>query len=641
MANPRVNILRLSIRVKLVIIIVGLLLISIFALSFIQFIESRALLRSRILSYLTAVVDARKEYIVNSLNANIENTQVNSSRRLPRGYLSKIISRDPALEGAKAEAFKTLYDAKNSNNSIVSIEVMDLAGTAMISTNPGTLGKDLSGSRVFSQGKTGVYISDMYFRDGKFLMDISCPQYDPYKEEGGLVGVFKVTYDESKLINRIENYNELGATGEIALAVRSGDNILFITPLRHKKAAPFQFTVPFNSNLAVPSKNALMNKKGLVIGKDYRGELVLAAYDYIPMTNWGIVGKIDIKEAFTPIRKLLLKDIIAALLIFVFSSLAVIIFANFLSRPIKKLSEMADIIAGGNLNSRVDINTGDEIGQLAASFNRMADNLKKITASRNELNEEIAKRKEAENELKDAQSKLLQASKMAAIGQLAGGVAHELNNPLTGVLNNVQLIKMEALDRKDFSLDDFKRLLDTVEESALRCKKIIDSLLDFTRPSKGKFEPTQLNMLVKQVVSIINQEMKLVNVPIHNELDPGLPEIKCDAQLIQQVIVGLIANAKWAIDKKKDQKGGAIAIKTRHDPKNKSVYLEISDNGIGIPKENLSKIFEPFFTTKDVGEGTGLGLALIYNIVKNHNGNIEVESRANAGTSFKIMFPYA
>ncbi|MDD5255572.1 MAG: PAS domain S-box protein [Candidatus Omnitrophica bacterium] len=261
------------------------------------------------------------------------------------------------------------------------------------------------------------------------------------------------------------------------------------------------------------------------------------------------------------------------------------------------------------------------------------------------VNQDITERKRAEEEIKRAyqelkatQAQLIQSNKMSALGQLAGGLAHELNNPLTGVLNNVQLIKMEAGERKDFSLDDFKELMDAVENSALRCKNITQSLLEFTHAAKGEFQEQSLNELVKKTIALVAQELKLSNVIFREDLQPGLPSVKGDSQLLQQVLYGLIANAHWAIMKKEGEEG-VITVKTRHDPLGKTVHVSVSDTGIGIPEENLPRLFTPFFTTKDVGEGTGLGLALFYNIIKTHGGDITVESREGAGATFTVSLP--
>jgi PAS domain S-box-containing protein len=252
---------------------------------------------------------------------------------------------------------------------------------------------------------------------------------------------------------------------------------------------------------------------------------------------------------------------------------------------------------------------------------------------------DITELKRSEEKFQEAQAQLIQSSKMASVGLLAGGVAHEINNPLTGVLNNVQLIKMMTEAKKDFSMNDFKELLGVIENSAIRCKKITQSLLDFSSASKEIFQLLSFNGIIDKVVVLIEQEFKLQNIAIQKELEPELPAVSGDSQLLQHAIFDIISNARWAIQQKSQKEGGTITIKTQYEPEGKNIRIFISDTGIGIPKENQDKIFEPFFTTKAVGESTGLGLAIVYNIIKAHYGNIKVESEINQGTTFTISLP--
>ncbi|MBN1913127.1 MAG: PAS domain S-box protein [Candidatus Omnitrophica bacterium] len=260
------------------------------------------------------------------------------------------------------------------------------------------------------------------------------------------------------------------------------------------------------------------------------------------------------------------------------------------------------------------------------------------TTERKRAEEEL---KGAYDQLKSAQAQLVQSAKMASVGLLAGGVAHEINNPLTGVLNNVQLIRMLAEQKSEFSIDEFKELLGIIEESALRCRKITQSLLDFSHASKGVFQPVSLNEVADKVATLIHHELKLQNIVIQKELEEGLPPILGDNQLVQQVVFDIISNAKWAIQKKSSKEGGTITLKTIFDKKENKACIHIFDTGVGIARENLEKIFEPFFTTKPVGEGTGLGLSIVYNIIKAHKATVNVESQIGEGTVFRVCFPLA
>ncbi len=309
------------------------------------------------------------------------------------------------------------------------------------------------------------------------------------------------------------------------------------------------------------------------------------------------------------------------------------IFSKRFTRPLERLSDVAKRIARGDVFTRVDeelLKEKNEIGVLADSFNNMVISLESS----------IAKLSESNRQLKQTQAQLVQSAKMASIGLLAGGVAHEINNPLTGVLNNVQLIKMIVAQQKEFHVEDFKSMLEIIEECATRCKTITQSLLNFSTTSKGLTRPLSLNEIVNEVLVLIERELGLQNIVIHKNLQADLPCILGDHQLLQQVIFDLIYNARWAIQKKTD-KSGEVTIKTTSDQENKQVIISVSDTGIGISKENQEKIFEPFFTTKAVGEGTGLGLSIVYSIVNAHKGTIEVESEPGIGTTFKIIFPAA
>jgi signal transduction histidine kinase len=308
------------------------------------------------------------------------------------------------------------------------------------------------------------------------------------------------------------------------------------------------------------------------------------------------------------------------------------IFSRKFTEPLERLSNVARNITKGDLSVKVDerlLKEEDEIGILAGSFNSMVVSLE----------ETITQLTASHVRLEQTQAQLVQSAKMASVGLLAGGVAHEINNPLTGVLNNVQLIKMMAEQKQDSRMADFKDLLSVIEESALRCKMITQSLLDFSHASKGLFQPVSLNEVVGKVAVLIERELGLQNIFIRKDLQSDLPQILADSQLLQQVIFDLITNAKWAIRKKSEKEEGSINLKTEYRPRDRIVCFHISDNGIGITKENQEKIFEPFFTTKPVGEGTGLGLSIVYSIIKTHHGAIEVESEPGKGTTFTISFP--
>lgn len=234
---------------------------------------------------------------------------------------------------------------------------------------------------------------------------------------------------------------------------------------------------------------------------------------------------------------------------------------------------------------------------------------------------------ERTRELHRTQEQLFQAEKLIAVGQLAAGVAHEINNPIGVILGFAQVLL------KKFSEDDsVYKPLKTVEKEALRCKNIIQNLLDFARRSEIVLRLVNVNRVLEDSCALMEHKFSLQNVKVIKGYDPNLPEVLADENQLQQVFVNIILNAYQAMPE-----GGELRITTR--TVGKEVQILFSDTGVGISPENLNRIFDPFFTTKDVGEGTGLGLSVSYGIIERHGGSIEVESRVGVGTTFTVKLP--
>ncbi len=234
-----------------------------------------------------------------------------------------------------------------------------------------------------------------------------------------------------------------------------------------------------------------------------------------------------------------------------------------------------------------------------------------------------------ESKLLEAQTRLLQAEKMASLGRLAAGVAHEINNPLSGVLMFASMV-LEELPENDPHREDLQHIV----KETLRCKEIVKSLLEFSRQSEIKIEPVDVNAIVEGELKFLEKQAIFANVKIVKQLNPAIPKVRGNSSQLKQVFMNIMVNAADAMPN-----GGTLTIRTYASPDLKKVYVEFSDTGVGIPKENINKIFDPFFTTKPVGKGTGLGLSTSYGIIKSHKGNIEVESEVGKGTTFRIELP--
>lgn len=338
-------------------------------------------------------------------------------------------------------------------------------------------------------------------------------------------------------------------------------------------------------------------------------------------------------------------SIVLAVFVILGSIFILTFFVNVITDPIKKMVNATHQISMGDLTQRVVLDQQDEIGQLAATFNKMVESLQE---SRNEieeynrtLEEKIIERT---TELETTQEQLTQSEKLSAIGQLAAGVAHELNNPLGGILGYAQftLEKMKKkqpgeITRKE--LDSLIRYVTDIEKQARRCKNIVQNLLRFSRSSKNAdFSSIDINNIITETCTFIEHQLTMNQIDLLVTLDETVPKIMGNASQLQQVLTNLILNAMHACSS-----GSKIELTTRISPAlgefSGTVEILCIDNGKGIEQENIKKIFEPFFTTKDVGKGTGLGLSVSYGIIKEHGGEIKVDSEIGRGTTFTIILP--
>ena len=232
---------------------------------------------------------------------------------------------------------------------------------------------------------------------------------------------------------------------------------------------------------------------------------------------------------------------------------------------------------------------------------------------------------------------LMQSSKMAALGKMAAGIAHEINNPLAVIAEKAGWLK-DLLEEEDVSkspnLKEFQETVGRIEYHVDRAKKVTHRLLGFARRMEPVSEKVDINKVLDESVGFLENEARFLNINIQEDLDPNLPLITSDTTQLQQVFLNLMNNAIDAIGK-----DGEINITTRYVARNNMVAIDIADNGPGIPRELLGKIFDPFFTTKEVGKGTGLGLSISYSIVEKLGGQIRVASEVGKGTTFNILLP--
>jgi signal transduction histidine kinase/CheY-like chemotaxis protein len=289
------------------------------------------------------------------------------------------------------------------------------------------------------------------------------------------------------------------------------------------------------------------------------------------------------------------------------------------TEPLRQLRDSAEAIGRGDFSRRIDIRSGDELGELAAVFNQTTENLQQST-------EQLGKTVET---LRTTQAQLIHSEKLSAVGEFVAGVAHELNNPLTALIGFSELVQMSEVD------EDTRTSLKRISNSAERCHKIVQSLLSFSRQRPPERKLSNVNTIVDSVVEILIYELRTSNIKVVKELSPQVPRLLVDPHQLQQVFLNIVNNARQAIEAHRSN--GAVRISTRVE--GRRVQVRFQDDGPGITEENLKKIFNPFFTTKPVGKGTGLGLSLSYGIIQEHGGSISAESAPGQGTTFIIDLP--
>ncbi len=307
------------------------------------------------------------------------------------------------------------------------------------------------------------------------------------------------------------------------------------------------------------------------------------------------------------------------------------------NKPVRRLTRGTHEVMEGNLGYRIIVHSQDEIGDLAASFNKMTEELGRARDELTRWGQTLEEKVEQKTEdLRRALSNMVQMEKMASLGKLSASVAHELNNPLAGVLAYAKLIR-KKISKQDFSPENLKEIdgeLSMIADETMRCGNIVTNLLLFSRQKIGKFHPQNLAPIIEQSVKLIAHHLSMNNIKCEIRL-PDIPiEINCDPQQIEQALIALEINAIEAMPE-----GGNLKIELQTLENMAGVRIRVEDTGIGISQEDVNHIFEPFFTTKKDGKGTGLGLAVVHGIVESHNGRIDLESKVNIGTTFTITLP--
>ncbi|HAP36033.1 MAG TPA: hypothetical protein DCQ28_08860 [Bacteroidetes bacterium] len=362
-------------------------------------------------------------------------------------------------------------------------------------------------------------------------------------------------------------------------------------------------------------------------------------------TSQNVLGVLDVSMTLeivdAEMAQLQLRVILISFSIVIVMSLFIIYFTkHFIDAPIQHLIAGTHLVSEMQLDKPIVIESSEELGELARSFDIMRVRLKSALEEINQFTEGLEmKIRERTDQLKVVHQKLLHSDRLSSLGQLSASVAHEINNPISGVLNLAMLMqrimKEEGVPKE--RVEEFRKYLSQVVNETTRVGRIVQDLLAFSRRSKPFRSKIDFNTMIKSTVSLLEHKLKLSAVLIELDLQSDLPTVHCDGSQMQQVVINLILNGAEAAQGKLN---GKVIVKTQVNANQDQLLLSVSDNGDGISEENLSKIFNPFFTTKGEGKGVGLGLAVVFGIIEAHKGDIDVKSELSKGTTFIVTLPF-
>jgi two-component system NtrC family sensor kinase len=347
-----------------------------------------------------------------------------------------------------------------------------------------------------------------------------------------------------------------------------------------------------------------------------------------------ILGIIDLVVTLQPMHETLnsygKRFILLTLGLLILIAGALTIFTQKLvNRPVQQLLQQTYLVAAGQLDSSVNLVVDDELGELAGAFNRMTRSLQQARIELEDWNRTLEARvMDRTEEISRMQAQLLRSEKLASLGELVAGIAHEINNPLTGILMFTSLVHDHPRLEPELRAD-----LETVIHETERCAKIVRGLLDFSRSSVPEKCWSNLNSILRRAIALVENMTFFHDVRIERSYMPNLPDLLIDPGQVEQVFVNIILNAGQAMDG-----SGTLTVTTGLTSDGTWIYAQISDTGCGITPEHVGKIFDPFFTTKEHA-GTGLGLSVSYGIIENHGGSIEVHSEEGRGTTFIVELP--
>ncbi len=643
----------MSIRTKLLIFALSISLIPISIITTLFYFHTKSTIERQTLNWLMAVAESKKNLTLSFLDSKKGRVIDFSSDGFIRDSL-ETISRIGKQNRDISRLNRHLKENKLSlDHQITSIAVLDINGTVVASTTDKWMGMEMSKDELFincvSKGDAETYIGKSY---NATSLDVNCICISSpltNKNDDTTIGVIVVAYDIAILEEITNQRTGMGASGEALLGMKKEDSVLFLTSLKYTSDTPMTKYIPLTSLQAEPMRLALQGQDGAIIAPDYRGVAVVAAYQYIPGVDWGLVTKIDKKEVFAPIARIRNFIFILVSIIVIAVVVVTIFISRRLIRPIQKLVEGTGKIAAGSLDFKISTKSKDEIGDLANSFNNMTTQLGE---SKRQLDDYALNLKQmVEEKTKEIKIMLNELTyKNKEMEQIIYVTSHDLRSPLLNIQGfskelEQSLKQMRSiLNDNDIPAEVREKFADILEgdipdalrfilASSSKMDSLLSGLLHLSRMSRVNLATEQLDMnrLISDVIATHEYKIKETKTTCQVE---ELPSCSGDEVQINQVFSNLLDNALKYLDS--DRKG-IIRISGRSDNR-RTIYC-LEDNGIGIEEKQQEKVFEIFHRLNpcDSVIGDGLGLAIVQQILSRHGGKVWVESESGKGSKFFVQ----
>ena len=622
-------VLPMKIRTKLGLTYLTVSFLALVAISISLYFFIKNTLTSDLLNHLESVSTIQKHRIENILQQNLERVRLVSSRTQLRISLNRFLNSGEPKEIDKIKLI--IADALKSIESFTVMSILDLDGNVLVSTDNSKVGHSYRDYEFFpiAQHQNNA---EYFFLDNNNNLKLYLS--GPLLIDGRTIGVLLIESEADTIVSLVKDFSGLRKTGETVLGKKSkdGNHVIYLVPLRFDQGAALLRKAPTADQSNAMVKAVSTSGQLLTTATDYRGHEVLIASNYMPKTHWGIVVKIDEQEAFEPINTLVRSIVFVSLFMILVIVLVSYVLANIISKPVVELTKVAHRINEGGLSDRANIKTNDEVGELANTFNNMANTLIRAQYDLEKSNKELENHRDHLEEMVSIRTRELERSNQE-LESFSYSVSHDLRSPLRAIDGYSHILMEELSDQLN---GNCKECFQRIRLASQRMGELIDDLLKLSRINRKALKRERINLSSK-IQSIFSSLMKDSKRHVDFIFQPDI-YVNADEGLMDVVASNLISNAL-----KYTEKSESPRVEFGKMMENSETVLYIKDNGIGFDNQYADKIFGAFqrLVKQDEYPGNGIGLATVSRIIQRHGGRIWAESETGKGAVFYFTLPTA